>query len=214
MPGNKVYIIGTGPGAKEYLTPAARRRIEECDLLIGAERLASLFFKPTLPLSLTGDPPPTVEAIKANKANHRIAVLVSGDPGLYSFMSIISRYLPEEDYEVIPGVSPVQLAFARLKKSWEDALIISLHGRRKDTWDTWSTRIGQYKKVAILLDPSLPPAEIARRLLDMGMGGREFVLCQNLSYDNEKIIRTTVAEAVKLPPPEGLNLIILLEKKE
>jgi len=54
-------------------------------------------------------------------------VLVSGDPGLYSLAARITGRFGRTNCEIIPGISSVQFAFARLGMIWEDAQIISLH---------------------------------------------------------------------------------------
>ena len=207
-PVNRVFVIGVGPGTADYLTPVARACIEGCDLLLGSPRLTRLFPQESRPLDFRGDPPASVKYILENRSRQKIGVLVSGDPGLYSFLGVISRYLPPEDYEVMPGISSVQLAFARLKESWADALILSLHGRQETDL---ARKVAAHPKVAILTDPSHPPQAIARALLAHGLKGREFIICQDLSYPEERIVRTTLEEAAQLPL-SGSLLVIIQEK--
>lgn len=207
---NKVYVIGMGPGADDYVIPVARRCIEESDLLLGDERLTRLFARPSQELVLKGEPPAAVTFILANRERLKIAVLVSGDPGLYSFLGVLSRYLAKEEYEVIPGISTVQLAFARIKECWEDAFVLSLHGRRADEL---ARAVREHPKVAILTDPHWSPRAIAQHLLEHGIEDREFITCENLSYPQERIIRGSIREALSAKVGDGLSVVIVVEKK-
>ncbi|MDP2953414.1 MAG: precorrin-6y C5,15-methyltransferase (decarboxylating) subunit CbiE, partial [Chloroflexota bacterium] len=202
-----VYVIGVGPGGEDYVTPVARRHIMDCDLLLGDERLTRLFPRPSRELDLKGDPPAAVQFILAQRTHLKLAVLVSGDPGLYSFLGVLSRYLGEEEYEVIPGVSSVQLAFARIKDSWEDALIVSLHGREEQDL---AAAVKGHPKVALLTDSRWPPRKIAQHLWERGIRDREFIICQDLSYPQERVVRTDICGALSLRCPD----VVLSSSKE
>ena len=77
--------------------------------------------------------PPLLDQIAARRAaGRRVAVLVSGDPGLYSLAQNVVRRFGREHCEVVPAVSSVQVAFARLGLDWADARILSAHGRTPD----------------------------------------------------------------------------------
>ena len=185
MPVERVCVVGMGPGAEEYLVPLARKKIEEADILVGSPRLTRLFpGKEARGLDFSGEPPATVRFIRDNRERKRIAVLVSGDPGLFSFLGVLARYLKPEEYEIVPGISSVQMAFARLKDTWEDAFIHSVHGRRLDGL---VEVVKQHRKVALLADGRVSPREIARHLREGGIDDRELVVCSDLSYSDEKV---------------------------
>ena len=57
---------------------------------------------------------------------------MSGDPGYYSLLDALKRDFPSGLIEVIPGLSAMQLAFARLALPWHEASLLSFHGRRPD----------------------------------------------------------------------------------
>lgn len=207
----KVYIIGIGPGSEDYLLPAARRQIERADCLIGARRLVSLFRRLAKEeVLIEGHFDEAVSYIKKHKDKKRIAVLVSGDPGMYSLLDKVSEVLKKEEYVVIPGISTVQLAFARLGEGWHDAKIISLHGRKIDNL------AGEVKcaaKVFLLTAPDFPPDKIARRLLDEGLENRRAVVLENLSYPNERIVDTDLKRLSKMKG-FGLCAMIIESQKD
>lgn len=186
----KVFVIGVGPGSPDYILPLALRRIKKSDCLMGAGRLLDLFRalrKEEIPIENRFQK--VIPYIKKHKDKKRIAVLVSGDAGLYSLLEMISRKLGRDEYEVIPGVSALQVAFARIGESWQGAKIITLHGRKAGNLIK-SAR--QSPKLFVFTDPEFPPNEIAAYLLKKGMKNRRAIVLENLSYPNERIVDTDI----------------------
>ena len=124
-------IVGCGPGSALYVTEAARRAVAGADVLAGGKRLMELFPDCHAERILVdADIPAVLEQIAARRAaGRKIAVLVSGDPGLHSLAQNVIRHFGREHCEVVPAVSSVQVAFARLGIDWADARIVSAHGR-------------------------------------------------------------------------------------
>lgn len=183
LPG--VYVVGLGPGGFDYLTPAARRLIQWAEVLVGGGRALSLFPEVAAERKeITANLEEVVHFIRCRE-NLRVVVLVSGDPGLYSFLGYLLRHLPRERVEVIPGISSVQLAFARAKLPWHDAHIISLHGREQETL---LQAVREHSKVAVLTDPGFPPHEIARYLSEHGLSRKKVTVADSLSYPWERIV--------------------------
>jgi cobalt-precorrin-7 (C5)-methyltransferase len=206
---NKVYIIGIGSGTEDYLLPVARKEIEGSDCLVGGRRALRLF----QPLHkeerlLEGDFERVIPFLLKEREKKKIAVLVSGDPGLYSFLGTISQVLEKEAYVVIPGVSTVQIAFARIGERWEDATLLSLHGRKMDDL---AARVGNSKKTFLFTDPGFPPEEIAASLLEKGVENRRAIVMENLTYPDERIVDTDLKS---LSGMEGFGLCVMIIKKE
>lgn len=185
----KVCIVGIGPGSKEYLIPLAKKVIYGADVLIGAKRLISLFKAKKRAICLEGNYRDAIDYILKNRYKKKIAVLVSGDPGIFSFSSQIITRLKPQEYEIIPGISSMQLAFARIGESWQNAFILSLHGRTKRGI---KDAVLNHKKVFLFLDKKNNPKEIASFLFKRGIKKREVFLFKNLSLSNEEIIRTDI----------------------
>ncbi|MDP3791975.1 MAG: precorrin-6y C5,15-methyltransferase (decarboxylating) subunit CbiE [Candidatus Omnitrophota bacterium] len=205
---NKVYIIGVGPGAIDYLLPVARKEIKRADCLIGAERLLSLFlYRNKKKIRLEGHFKKAVSYIKKNKDKERIAVLVSGDPGLYSYLGAIRTALKKEEYAVIPGISTLQIAFAKIGESWQDAKIISIHGRGKGNL---VRDVKSSDKVFLFTDMKFPPGKIADYLLHNGVKNRRAVVFEALTYPNERIVDTDLKG---LSSKRGFGLCAMIIKK-
>lgn len=205
---HKFHIIGVGPGTEDYLLPIAKKEIENADCLVGAKRLLSLFthFKKDK-IYLEGNFKDAILYIKKNRARKRIAVLVSGDPGLYSFLEQVKKSLKKQSYEVIPGISCLQVAFAKIGESWNDAKIISLHGR---SLGNLARQVKASPKIFLLTDSHYPPAKIASYLLDRGTGNRRAVVFENLTYPQERIVDT---DFKKLSKMEDFGLCVMIIKK-
>ncbi len=200
-----MYIIGAGPGQKDYILPVARPYIEKADCLIGAKRLLSLFHNHgKKEIIFDGHPGKVISYVKRFKNKERIVILVSGDPGMYSPLEKISQVFKKNEYAVIPGISTLQLAFARIGQSWFDAKVISLHGRKIDNF---ADKISPYPKIFLLTDASFSPDKIAAHLLKEGVENRRAVVLENLSYANEKILDTDLKHLAK---KKGFGLCVMI----
>lgn len=205
---NKIYIIGIGPGTEDYLLPIARKEIERADCLIGAPRLLDLFAKlKKEQIPLIGRFQEIIPYIKEKREQKKIAVLVSGDPGLYSFSGQLVQAFNKEEYVIIPGVSAVQLAFARIGESWQDAAIISLHGRKNRGW---AAEVKARAKIFLFTGANFPPEKIAAYLLAAGIGNRRVIVLENLADENERIVDTSLKN---LSGMEGFGLCVMIIKK-
>ncbi len=203
---NPVWVIGMGPGSEEYLTPCALRAIEAAEVLVGGRRwLRALHHLNKEMVVLSCPLEKTIDYIKNERQNKRVAVLVSGDAGIYSLLPRLREALGEEALEVIPGISSAQLAFARLKKNWESARILSLHGRKLEGLEQ---EIGSAPLAAIFCDASHTPVRIAAYLQGKGVGPHTVYLCQDLSYPEEKIIKTDLSHLAELEASGNFLLII------
>jgi len=124
-----IVIIGCGPGSPEYLTAAAIRAVQEAEVLVGARRLLALFpAHPGERIMMEAHTEKVLAAI-AQRPDKKIAVLVTGDPGLASLAQPILKRFGPTRCRVIPGISSLQAAFARLGLDWLGVRIIDAHGK-------------------------------------------------------------------------------------
>ncbi len=180
----KILVVGVGPGSGEYLTPAAREAVARAQVLVGGRSALDLF---------PGDRPSKVigkdlEEVLGFIRLHRdmdIAVLTSGDPGFYSILALLTQHFPSEEMEVVPGISSLQLCFARMKEPWHDCRVVSLHGRGIEGLPE---ELEGAKKLAILTDPKNPPEAVARLLLRRGVKGKRAFVCDSLATPQERVV--------------------------
>jgi precorrin-6Y C5,15-methyltransferase (decarboxylating) len=138
-----------------------------------------------------------------------MVVLASGDPNFYGIASYLTAKLGKNAVDIIPSVSAMQLAFARIKESWEDAVFVSVHSR--PIADIVAA-VRSNDKLGIFTDGEHTPAAIARVLLEHGVNGYRAYVCQDLGSEDEKVIKTNLPNLVKMKF-SPLNVLILLRGK-
>jgi len=193
---NKLHIAGIGPGSADLVTPAAMRVIEGCDVLIGGKRNLELFkYMGKEEVIICGKLEIVETYIRENIGKKAIVVLASGDPGIFSISEFLKNNLPDVQIEVHPGISSLQYLCAKINKSWEDAFILSLHGRK--TADI-SAAVRKNGKVAIFTGGDFSPDKACRELACSGLKDVRVTVGENLSYADERIIAGTAEEIGKM----------------
>ena len=182
----KIFIVGVGPGSPEFLTQAAKNVAEKADILIGGKNALSLFKDDKPKRIIDKNWQNLFEFIKKN-IHLNIIILTSGDPGFYSILELILKNFKKSDIEVLPGISSMQLCFAKIKEIWHDAKFISLHGK---ALDNLPKKVSNYKKLVILTDNKSPPNKVASFLINNNVKNKKVVVCDNLALDSEKIIES------------------------
>lgn len=205
---HKVWIIGVGNDGKASLSQTALGLIEKADLLIGGERLLSFFPDSTAEkVAIKAKLDEVVERLRADYGTRRIVVLATGDPNFYGITRTLTAKLPKEWFEVLPTVSAMQWAFARIKEPWEDAAFASVHGRRP--LEPLVELVRRSRKIGVFTDEVHSPPVIARRLLAEGITGFRAYVCEDLGSEREKVTETdlpTLAGMTVSP----LNTLILV----
>ncbi len=128
MTNKKIAIVGCGPGSIDYITLAAAKAVQNAEVLVGAKRLLELFGDSKAEqIVVTGHIEDVLDKIQAACETRTVAVLVSGDPGIFSLTKTVNKRFGRENCITIPAVSSLQMAFARIGLDWADAKIISAH---------------------------------------------------------------------------------------
>ena len=202
----KVNIIGIGPGNPDLLTGAARQAIAESNILIGDKRMLSAFVDSSKTVYDTIKTSAIAEiAAKADPAKDVLAVLVSGDVGFFSLAKTISGKLPDCECVRYCGISSLVYFASKLQLSWDDAKIVSMHGRDQNL----VAAVAQNKKVFSLTGGEHSPQALCKQLCEHGMGQVTVYVGENLSYPEEKITQGTAEEISALNFP-SLSVMMLL----
>ena len=192
---HKMTIVGCGPGSPDYLTEAGRRAIGNAAVLVGSPDLLDRYATAAHEqIRFGSDIESVLEAIASRFENEKIAILVSGDPGLCSLARPVIRRFGRDAFEVLPGVSSVQLAFARLGLDWLDTRIVSAH---KGIPDLTPEDLAGSGNIAILAGHRHSQSWIAD-LADTLGNERFLVVCEDLSLQSEKIRHVSVPEFRRL----------------
>jgi len=207
---DKVYILGVG--ADGSLPPGGARFVEEADILFGGERLLALFpeaggEKIIVKRNLSE----VEERIRENLGRKKLVVLASGDPNFFGIAGYLVKKLGKEHIEIIPNISSVQLAFARIKESWEDAAFVSVHGREPEEI---LEALSRSRKIAVLTDERWNPGAVAKFLLERGVIGVRAYLCENLGTEGERVAEMSLSELSLMEKFAPLSLLLLLRERE
>lgn len=205
----EIVIVGCGPGGGGYVTPEARRWIEEAEVLAAAARLQEMFPKVCAERIVVGTDIEAALNALAQKRNCRIVVAVSGDPGISSLARPVIERFGSENCRVIPGVSAVQTAFARIGQDWTDARILSFHGK-DPAIDAHS--LESSKAIAILGGNQKAVQGVIDLLARLETERRVYV-CENLTLENETVRRATCAELETLQCASRTVFLLIQENK-
>ena len=195
---NKIYIIGIGPGSSEYLTKKAVDTVKTSDYTVGSTRAIDLFddVNNKIAFNVKDLLYKLEKGVDLAIEGNTVSILSTGDPGFSGVLNTVLRIareknFPEEKIEVIPGISSLQLAAARNHIQWDNANVMTFHGR-ENIEDI--LKVINNGKTTITL-PSKKVRDMAQFLLDNGVDEhREVVVCERLSYDDEKIVRSTLKD--------------------
>ncbi|XRO77559.1 cobalt-precorrin-7 (C(5))-methyltransferase [Methanocaldococcus sp. 10A] len=193
-----IYIVGIGPGDKDYLTLKAIKVVENADLVVGSKRALKLFnIDEDKKIILTKNLIDELKEIINNEdtVNKKIVILSTGDPCFSGLLKTLLKIgAKKEDIEVISGISSIQIAAAKLKISWEDYNIVTLHGKEENK-EKLLNLIKNHEKV-IFLPNNLK--EDAKFLIDNDVNPNTKIwVLENLTYPNEKIRLKSLKDIVK-----------------
>lgn len=210
---SKLFIVGIGPGSKDYLTGNVIETVESCEVAIGSKRALDLFDCldensesynsniEKIPLNVKDvDEKLELAVDLAINRNKGICVLSTGDPGFSGVLNPIlkiatSKGVSDNDIsemiEVIPGISSLQLAAAKTQIPWDTSNSITFHGR-EDFSEILEIIDNGRDTIAL---PSRNVKDMAQFLIDNGLNeNRKVAICERLSYDDEKIIFSTLKD--------------------
>lgn len=212
---SKVVVIGVG---SQGVGSVQAQRLRSCGLLVGSDRLlapAAGLCPATRSISPLAEGLATIrEGLKSGD----VGVLAGGDP---LFFGIGRRLLAEfgpHQVEIHPALSAMQEAMARFRLPWDDARLLSLHGRKEG--HVAGLLLAQPKTV-VLTDKQNSPDRLARRLGDYLrmiearelLTGCRVLVAENLGGEAERLFDGTLEEAADRGFAD-LNLLCLLAPRE
>lgn len=210
-----IYVIGIGVDGRAGLGKRALDIIDKAGLIVGGKRHLKEFEglrAQSLPIegSLEAVASGMKGFIKAN-GKKNIAVLATGDPLLFGAASYIIKKFGKRSVSVIPNVSTVQEAFARVKESANGVKVLSAHGKNTDIEGLCEDIKGSVK-TAVFTDPENSPARIARALIDKGAKGLIVHVCESLGMKGERVIKGDLKKIASIKKFSPLNVMIIIGK--
>ncbi|MBZ8179964.1 precorrin-6y C5,15-methyltransferase (decarboxylating) subunit CbiE [Oscillatoria salina] len=207
---SEINVVGIGLDGAAGLTESVREIVERATLLVGSDRHLTYFPQhPALRLVLGNFTTAITEIRQRLDNSDSIVILVSGDPLFFGLGRLLLSKLPPEKLHFHPHLSSVQLAFNRLKVPWQDAKIISAHGR---SLDELSKALQQgIDKIAILTDGKNTPGAIANLYLALDLPtSYDFWVCENLGATEENV-NCYSPETLERKTFAKLNVVVLIK---
>ncbi|GGW72831.1 precorrin-6y C5,15-methyltransferase subunit CbiE [Streptomyces griseoloalbus] len=188
--------VDASVAAGAELVVGGRRHLDAVRLPEGAERV------------VLGPLTPALDAMEKYVAGERrVVVLASGDPGFFGIVRALAERFGPQRLDVRPGVSSVAAAFARVGLPWDDAVVVSAHGRDPRTAVLLCRA---HPKVAVLTGPGAGPAELGAALR---ADGRVLVVASALGSAEERVERVTPAEAAARDWGTAVSVVLCLDEE-
>ncbi len=208
----EIVLAGAGMGGGDDLTGEVRREIGSADILLGAERLIAPYRArlEKKPYYCAEQIVPFLEEMQESLVleGGKAVVLFSGDSGFYSGCRILYSALQERiaagrlraRVRILPGVSSVAYLAACIKESYQDAAIISMHGKKLPDI---AGRIRRSEKTFLLTSGAEDVRLLGKALLEAGMEQCVILAGYQLSYPRQQILTLTPKECCEVRD-EGL----------
>ncbi|MCU6497858.1 precorrin-6y C5,15-methyltransferase (decarboxylating) subunit CbiE [Rugamonas sp. A1-17] len=222
---NPCRVIGVLDDGIASLSPTALALLRSADVLIGGARTLALLereFKPgSMRHDLTGKLKEVPEWVRAARAdNLSCVVLATGDPLCHGIAPYLAQHLCVEALDILPNLSTLQLACARIGLAWQDARIVSVHARDAGEWQRGSVpghglyalaqATRQHARLLVLTSPDNSPDRIARLLLAEGLGD-DFLMAvaENLLQPEERVLAELTPQQAARMRFAALNVVLL-----
>ncbi len=186
------------------LAAPAQEAVARASLVVGGRRhLAAVRPADTARTVAMGELCPALDALAGHSGD--AVVLASGDPGFFGIVRALrARGL---EFTVIPAVSSVARAFARAGLPWDDAVVVSAHGR--DLRRAVNV-CRAHQKVAVLTGPGAGPAEIGAALAGWH---RRLLVCERLGEPGERLTECRAEDAASRDWNDP-NVLLVLTAEE
>jgi precorrin-6B C5,15-methyltransferase / cobalt-precorrin-6B C5,C15-methyltransferase len=206
-----VHVIGIGEDGAAGLGAAQLALIAAADLLCGGERHLAFFPDHAAErFTVKSNIDALATLLRDAPGNRRAVVLASGDPCFFGIAPLLAARLGGERVCVHPQTSSAALAFNRLGLAWQDAPVLSAHGR---PLDSILARALAAPTFAVLTEPTPnTPAAVAAALIAAGMeGDAPAWVCERLGGSRERIVASALTGLLD-QPFDPLNVLVVRRK--
>ncbi len=206
----KVHIVGIGDDGLAGLSTVAQQLIRDAELLIGNERaLRSVPPSKAQRLEMGGDLDVVVARL-AQALDKRAVLLTQGDPLFYGTARYLTDRLGKDRFEIVPHVSSMQLAFARVKETWDEAYLTNLASQ---SLDHVVEKIRTAEKVGMFTTQVDSPSAVAAALIDRQIDYFTAYVCENLGSPDERVTQGDLQDIAE-QTFSVLNVMILVRKPD
>ncbi len=207
----RIRIVGVGDDGLDGVTRQARSVIESARVIIGNRGLVQRLGDSVAPAAkrvIIGGDLDELQTAIADHDGQPIVLLAGGDPLFYGIARFLAEKLGKDRFEVIPHVSSMQLAFARVKESWDDAYLSNL---ATQPLDRVVDSIRTAERVGLFTTEAISPSVVASSLLDRRIDYFTAYVCENLGTPDEVVTQGEL-KAIAKETFGPLNVMVLIRK--
>ncbi|MGD1896109.1 MAG: precorrin-6y C5,15-methyltransferase (decarboxylating) subunit CbiE [Phormidesmis sp.] len=215
-----IHVVGVGLSGASSLAAEAMAVVQSATLLMGARRhlacMAEVVEAESAETWELGDFSQVFQALRSHLKQFpqtRTVILATGDPLFFGLGRLLLASFPADQLIFYPQVSAIQLAFSRLKIPWQDATLVSVHGRGEALLSQALKRGDP--KIAVLTDSVLTPKAISALISALELPlAYQLWACENLGGSGERIRQY---DATYVPGSEEfapLNVVVLVRQPE
>ncbi|MCI0383053.1 precorrin-6y C5,15-methyltransferase (decarboxylating) subunit CbiE [Streptomyces sp. CNQ085] len=207
-----ITVVGTGTGTGADSSGLGTLSWRKVRLAVGARRhLEAAAPPPGVRRVVLGPLAPALDAVERQLSEDGgpVVVLASGDPGFFGIVRSLAERFGPEALDVRPTAPSVAVAFARAGLPWDDAAVVSAHGRDSRT----AVNVCRaHPKTAVLTGPGAGPAELGAALAAAGLP-RTLVVASALGTADELVERLSPAEAASRTWPGEVSVVLCLDTR-
>jgi len=178
-----IDLISIGVGE---LGEKAKHQLAGATLVIGSKRQLSLsqqYFPQAEQINLPSPLSDLTEVLQQH-ATKKVAILASGDGLFFGIGSFLLRELGRERLQFYPNISSIQSCMGLIGEPWQDAVILSLHGR---AGSLLRRHLSPNTLFGIFTDQDNHPGSIAQELVSQGLGGATVWVGEALGSESQKL---------------------------
>lgn len=205
----QIHIVGIGDDGLEGLTVYARGLVDTAEILIGEAPVLEKIPSSGAQRIIAGGDLGELRATIAGLPDRSTVVLASGDPLFYGVARYLTENFGKERFEVVPHVSTMQLAFARIKESWDDAYLSNL---ATQPLDRVVDQIRTAERVGLFTTDVVPPAMVAEALLDRRINYFTVYVCENIGTPDETVTQADLP-SIRTQSFSPLNVMVLVRHR-
>lgn len=205
-----ISCIGIGMGTLDTLTHEAAETIRNADILFGAKRILESVEHMS---GLLHESQERVEEYRSAQIAEylstrphltRIVILMSGDVGFYSGARLVQDAFPDEKIDYYCGISSVVYFASKVPTSWQDAKLLSAHGRSLNLLNC----VQRYPKIIMIVSGVEDVRAICQELVEAEMTYVHVTVGTNLSYPEETVTSGTPEDFLQAETT-GLHIMLL-----
>lgn len=203
----RIYIVGMGDDGIDGLTSHAKSLVNGADVLIGTAQMLDRVDEATgrkVVVAKLDDLKGTIEELSDGK----VVMLASGDPLFYGIARFLTDTFGKDRFEVVPHVSSMQLAFARVKESWDDAYLCNLANH---SLDQVVDNVRTAERVGLFTTEAISPSVVAEALLDRRIDYFTAYVCENLGTPGETVTQGDLT-SIRDQTFAAMNVMVLVRK--